>query len=88
MTAETVTRVVEEALMVCLIISAPAVLAAMAIGVLVSVVQTATQVQEQSLATIPKLIAVAVVLIACGLWMLQTVASFAVQIFALLRSVH
>ena len=80
MDAETVIRIGQEALLLTLLVSAPPVLAAMAIGLLVSLFQAATQIQEQTLAIVPKIIAVYLVLVVFGLWILRQTVSFALQL--------
>ena len=80
MDAETVIRIGQEALLLTLLLSAPPVLAAMVIGLVVSLFQAATQIQEQTLAIVPKIIAVYFVLVAFGLWILRQTVSFALQL--------
>jgi len=63
-------------------IAAPILLTALVIGVLVSLIQTITQVQEQSVAFLLKLSAVAVVILVAGPWMLQEMRSFIIQLWA------
>ena len=58
------------------VIAAPLLLTTLVVGVIVSVLQVVTQVQEMSLTFIPKLIAALAVLIALGPWMLKRVVSF------------
>ena len=58
------------------VISAPLLLATLLVGVLVSVLQVVTQVQEMSLTFIPKLITAVVVLLALGPWMLKRLVTF------------
>jgi flagellar biosynthetic protein FliQ len=64
--AELVLRVVREGLLLVLVISAPPLLASLAIGVVTGIVQTATQVHDQALAFVPKLVMVMLVLLATG----------------------
>lgn len=61
-----------------LLISAPLLAVTLAVGLLISVVQVVTQVQEASLTFIPKVIAAVVVLVVCGPWMLKRLIGFAV----------
>lgn len=77
MDPESVIRVGQEALLLVLILSAPAVLAALVVGLMVSVLQAATQLQEQTLSIAPKIVAVYVVLAITGLWMVNEVVRFA-----------
>lgn len=65
-----------------LLISAPLLAVTLLVGLLVSVVQVVTQVQETSLTFIPKIIASVVVLIVCGPWMLKRLVSFSVNLIA------
>ena len=67
-------------------VSAPVLLAALAVGVLVSVLQVATQLQEMTLSYIPKLLITAIVLITVGPWMLHLVTQFATDVIKLLPS--
>lgn len=65
------------ALMVC----APVLGITLAVGMIVSVVQVTTQIQEASLTFIPKLIAAGISLILFGPWMLRKLTQFAVQLW-------
>jgi flagellar biosynthetic protein FliQ len=57
-------------------IAAPAVLAGLTVGVLVGVLQAATQIQEQSLVYVPKIIALLATLSVCGGWMMTRMVEF------------
>ena len=63
-------------------VAAPILLVALVIGITVSLLQTITQVQEQSIAFLLKLGAVALVLLFAGPWMLQEMRSFVLQLWA------
>ena len=60
-----------------LAICAPVLLIAMAVGLLISVIQVVTQVQDMSLSFVPKLVASVVALFVFGPWMLRTLLSYA-----------
>ncbi len=62
-------------------LAAPALLAGLAVGLLVSIFQAATQIQEQTLSFIPKLIAMVVALMVMGPWMLQQWVDFTTNLF-------
>lgn len=64
--ADLVLRAVREGLLLVLVLSAPALLASLAIGIVAGIVQAATQVHDQALAFVPKLAVVLIVLIATG----------------------
>lgn len=65
-TGELVLRVVREGLLLVLLLSAPPLLASLFIGLVMGVIQAATQIQDQTLGFVPKLAVVLVVLIAVG----------------------
>lgn len=67
---EIIIDVCRRALLSTILVSAPAVVAALAVGLIVSIFQTATQIQEQTLGYVPKLLAVVGALVVFGPWML------------------
>jgi flagellar biosynthetic protein FliQ len=81
MTPEFVTGFFFEAIKVTIILSAPMLLAGLAIGLLVSIFQAATQINEMTLTFIPKMLAVAIALIFCFPWMVQTMVVFTENLF-------
>lgn len=81
MTAETVISIAERAITVILLASGPLLLVALATGLAVSIFQATTQIQEQTLAFVPKIVAVLVAIVFFGPWMLGTVMTFADDIF-------
>lgn len=64
-----------------LLVAAPVLLAALLVGLLVSVFQVVTQIQEMSLSFVPKLLSVVAVLVIAGSWMLRQIVSFAAWMF-------
>jgi flagellar biosynthetic protein FliQ len=76
MTPETVVEVGRQALIVLLLVAGPMLLAALAIGLLVSIFQAATQINEATLSFIPKLFGVFVALIFAGPWMLELLLDY------------
>ena len=65
-----------------LLITAPLLAVTLVVGLLISVIQVVTQVQESSLTFIPKLIASIVVLVVCGPWMLKRLVAFSTSLIA------
>jgi flagellar biosynthetic protein FliQ len=61
-----VLRAVREGLLLVLLVSAPPLLASLAVGLIVGVLQAATQIQDQTLVFVPKLVVVVLVLVALG----------------------
>lgn len=76
MTPESVIAFGQQALHVAILIGAPLLLTALAVGLLVGMIQAATQINEQTLSFIPKLICMALVMIITGPWMLRTLVQF------------
>ncbi len=64
-----------------MITSAPMLVAALVVGLAVAIFQATTQIQEQTLAFVPKIIAIFLVLIIIGPWIMATVVEFASSIF-------
>ena len=64
-----------------LILSAPMLLSALFVGLIVSVFQATTQIQEQTLAFVPKVIAIFLVILILGPWLLNTIVEFTLSIF-------
>lgn len=87
MDAETVVRIAQEALVLVMLISAPAVLVALVVGLVVSLFQAATQLQEQTLTIAPKIVAVYVVLLATGLWILREEVRFTLRLWTSIADV-
>ncbi|MDX5476575.1 MAG: flagellar biosynthesis protein FliQ [Bacillaceae bacterium] len=81
MTPEFVISLAERGVYTILLISAPLLLLALIVGLAVSIFQATTQIQEQTLAFIPKIVAVLIGLIVFGPWMLTNMLAFAMEIF-------
>ncbi|MCH5988413.1 flagellar biosynthesis protein FliQ [Salmonella enterica] len=64
-----------------LLITVPLLLLALAVGLLVSIFQATTQIQEQTLAFIPKILAVLLGLVFFGPWMLTTIVEFTSNLY-------
>jgi flagellar biosynthesis protein FliQ len=73
---EMIIRIVREALLLVLLISAAPMLASMLVGFVISVFQATTQIQEQTLSYVPKLVAVFLTLAILGPWMLAQTIRF------------
>ncbi|MEW5889838.1 MAG: flagellar biosynthesis protein FliQ [Pseudomonadota bacterium] len=76
MNAGTVMELGRQALEVLLLVSAPMLLAALATGLVVSIFQAATQINEMTLSFIPKLVAMFVTLLLAGPWMLTLLTDY------------
>jgi flagellar biosynthetic protein FliQ len=78
---DTVVNLAAQAMSLALKIAGPLLLAALVVGVLISVFQAVTQIQEQSLSLIPKIAAVAVVIVLLGPWMLGQLVGYTSALF-------
>jgi len=81
MTEGTLLTLAKNTVMVTLMMAGPVLLVSLIVGSLISLFQSATQINEVTLTFIPKLIAVGVVLAICGSWMLQQLLVFTANIF-------
>jgi flagellar biosynthetic protein FliQ len=87
MTPEMVITIVERAVEIMMIVSAPLLLAGLVVGLIVSIFQAATQINEMTLTFIPKLIITFVVIILAGPWMLQTLMDYTIRLLTSIPSV-
>jgi flagellar biosynthetic protein FliQ len=76
MTPQSVLAIGQQALEVMLLVSAPLLLTALVAGLVVSVLQAATQINEMTLSFIPKLLAMVAALVVAGPWMLATLVEY------------
>ncbi|WP_100404472.1 flagellar biosynthesis protein FliQ [Bacillus solitudinis] len=82
MSPEFVINVAEKGVWTVLLVAGPLLAIALGLGLLVSIFQATTQIQEQTLAFIPKIVGVLFALIAFGPWMLSHLTTFTYQIFS------
>jgi flagellar biosynthetic protein FliQ len=80
MTPESIMEIGQHALYVAMLVAAPLLLTALAVGLLVGVIQAATQINEMTLSFIPKLIAMALVALVAGPWMLRLLVQYTAQL--------
>ncbi|WP_258359712.1 flagellar biosynthesis protein FliQ [Moorella sulfitireducens (nom. illeg.)] len=81
MTQEFVIHLAREALTTALMLAAPALGLSLVVGVAISILQATTQIQEQTLTFVPKIVAVILGLLLLGSWMLNTLIRFTTEIF-------
>ena len=72
----------QQGLWILLMVSAPVLIVVLAVGLVVSIFQAATQINEMTLSFIPKLLAMFVVIILAGPWMLSTLVDYTRQLFS------
>ncbi|XQM31341.1 flagellar biosynthesis protein FliQ [Burkholderia gladioli] len=76
MTPESVMTLGHQAMMIGLLLAAPLLLVALVVGLVVSLFQAATQINELTLSFIPKLLAIVVTMVIAGPWMLSTMLDY------------
>jgi flagellar biosynthetic protein FliQ len=81
---DSVIQIVAAALLTAAKVAGPVLFSTLAIGLILSIIQSATQIQEQTLTFVPKLIVAALVLVLTGAWCLRVLENFTTQIFAMI----
>ena len=76
MTIDAVSEMTNNALYVIIKVSIPVLLVSLIVGLIISIFQTVTSIQEQTLTFVPKILGVFVTLLICGSWMLNSMSSF------------
>lgn len=82
MTPESVLSLGAQALQLTLLVAAPLLLVALVVGLVISIFQAATQINEATLSFIPKLLAVFATLVLAGPWMLALLVDYIRRLFA------
>ncbi|TDO16782.1 MULTISPECIES: flagellar biosynthesis protein FliQ [Halomonas] len=82
MTPEEVMNMAYQGMRVTLLLAGPLLLTALATGLLVSLFQAATQINEMTLSFIPKILAVFAVLVLAGPWLLKLITTFTIELFS------
>ncbi len=81
MTTADVIDIAAQAIWLILKCSAPMLLSSLIVGLVISIFQTVTSIQEQTLTFVPKLVVILVVLIICGDWILNNIIAFMEDLF-------
>jgi len=87
MTDIMVVKILRESLMTVLVVSAPVLGIGMFVGLIVSIIQTTTSIQEQTLTFVPKMIAIFITIILFGSWMIHMLVNYTNNIFALIGKI-
>ena len=82
MTIDDVTQIMSSGLYTVVITAAPVLLVSLAVGLIVSIFQTVTSIQEQTLTFVPKLLAIFASLIILGHWMLNNMVNYLVNLWS------
>ena len=81
MTADEVTAIASSALFLIIKVAAPLLLVSLAVGLIVSIFQTVTSIQEQTLTFVPKIICVFLAIIVLGHWMMNGMTEFMIRLW-------
>ncbi len=74
----------KQAMLVTLLLAAPMLVLGLVVGLLISIFQSVTQIQEMTLTFVPKILVTILAMVVFGPWMLQLLMSFSVQLFSML----
>lgn len=83
MTEDAMVQLISQALMITLKIATPVLLSGIVIGLAISIFQSVTSIQEQTLALVPKIIAMTLVAIILMNWIWQRLSDFSIEMFSL-----
>ena len=81
-TQEAVLDIARDAIYTIVIVSAPMLLVALIVGLIISIFQTVTSIQEQTLTFVPKIVAVFLMMILAGSWMLNTLLELVTELWS------
>lgn len=87
MTEDSVIQIFKDAMILVFKLAGPLLLLSMLVGIVIAVIQAATQVHEQTLSFVPKLITIAVVLLVGASFFMASTESFVQEIFAMIETV-
>ena len=85
MTNTEVMSIMQSALIVGVKLAAPILLLSMFLGILISIIQAATQIHEQTITFVPKLILIIALCLFSGNWMLETLQDYTFQLFQMIN---
>lgn len=86
MTEGQLMEILKEALLVSFKIAGPILAVSIVIGLVVAIFQAATQIHEQTLTFVPKILAIAVILLGFGSWMITMLSDFMLRLFNLMAT--
>ena len=81
-----VLELLKETFWICILLTTPVLLIGMCVGIIISIIQTATSIQEQSLSTVPKLIITILAIMGMSKWMLGYMIDFATRLLGSLNT--
>lgn len=82
-----VTEIANQAIKITMMLSAPMLLGALFVGILISLFQAVTQINEQTLSFVPKILVIVVALVVLSPWMMETITSFTHDLYVSIPNV-
>lgn len=79
--------IVKKALMAGIMVAGPILMVSLIVGLIISIFQATTQIQEQTLTFVPKLITIILVMVICGPWMLNKLVLFTTELFSMISTI-
>ncbi len=83
MSVENVIDIMREAIWLIIKLGAPLLLVSLIVGLLISIFQTVTSIQEQTMTFVPKILAVFFTLIICGNWIMTEISDFTIRLYSM-----
>jgi len=87
MTELDVINLIREAFLVTLKVSAPILVTALVVGLVIGILQTTTSIQEQTLAFVPKLVSIFAVIVLFSAWMVRVITDYTREIFFMIEKI-
>lgn len=87
MTQDTIVDIMQSAVMTVILVSAPPLLMGLGVGIIVSIFQAVTSIQEQTLAFVPKILAVLISIVIFGYFMLTTLQDYIINLFDMIPTI-
>lgn len=84
MTNEQIGEIIYELFVLILQIAGPLLIISMIVGICISIIQAATQIHEQTITFVPKLLVIGLILVFGGGWMMEALSNFTIHIFELI----
>lgn len=81
MTVDDVSMITQEALMLIIKVAAPVLIVSLVVGLLISIFQTVTSIQEQTLTFVPKIITIFLAIMLLGHWMLNSIVDYMIRLW-------
>ncbi len=85
-TEELIMEISTRGLFLIMLLSAPMLMSALCVGLVISVIQATTQIQEQTLSSVPKMAVTFLSLIVCGPWIMDSLSTYATELFLMIAS--